>query len=92
MLKKITLAAALAAGSIGLTAATATAGFNIPAYGHTKAKTMSVSERMQQMKLSHPRAYNDCLNLAIARGHSRGYEHDTNLMMFVEGCIARTQL
>ena len=92
MLKKIILSAALAAGSIGLTATTATAGSSIPAYGHTKPKTMSVSERMKQMKLNHPRAYNDCLNLAIARGHSRGYEADTNLMMFVDGCIARTQL
>ena len=92
MLKNTILAAALAACSIGVIASTATAGFNIPAYGHTQPRAMSVPERMQQMKLSHPRAYNTCLNLAIARGHSRGYEADTNLMMFVEGCIARRQL
>ena len=92
MLKNTIVAAVLAACSIGVTASTATAGFNIPAYGHTKPRTMSVPERMQQMKLSHPRAYNSCLNLAIARGHSRGHEDDTNLMMFVEGCIARTRL
>jgi hypothetical protein len=90
MLHKIALAAVLAVASIGATATTSSAGFFRPAYAQTEKP--NVSERMKQMKLSHPRAYNDCLNLAVARGHSRGYEDDTNLMMFVEGCIAHTQL